>query len=84
MWERVMEESTATRGEEGLALSFRLYKMIGYEWPKISIGIYETRRSYRVSIQRRGKDTWWENTTLPKELIDDYIEMLHEVKSKKA
>ena len=64
-----------------MATSFRLYAYNESGWPRLSIGIYEHRKSYRFIIQRKEQEHkgHWGNTDVPKELMSDLREMLEEV-----
>ena len=68
-------------GGEGLALSLKVFHKDGYDWPRISLAVYQDKKMDRLMIRCEefvARSGWWKATNLPAELIPEFIKVLKE------
>lgn len=84
MWTRTDPYLEEYKSETAVVQRFHAEE--GSEWPLLSINIYypwhDSNKGIKIGINRKtGAEHWWEETSLPMELLPELIDMLNQVKN---
>lgn len=86
MWKRLDETKLKNVGGDEDVLAIRVYGQDGKPWPrlvmKVSDHSWVPNGDLLLSCSYKERGEWWDEASIPRELLSDLIEMLEETKAK--